>query len=232
MKNKMMKGAHLSEKKCKEMIRLFCDDLTATQIADVTGVSRVTVNNYLKLIRTHIAKYCEEHNPLYRLAGAFAFMPVHLSAVAVVMDEGLPDDMGWLYGVARHEEKLHLDLLSRQEYEWLGQLPDARGYGYTELVAEKLSRYVARVDIAGWVLGRLAGAPMRVIQESDEIDLFWSMAKGRLAKFRGLNKNTAYLHVKECEFRYNNRNEDLFKILSNIIQRKPLHFSKPAAAVE
>jgi transposase-like protein len=27
----------------------------------------------------------------------------------------------------------------------------------------------------------------------------------RIAKFRSINKNTFYLHLKECEFRYNNR---------------------------
>jgi len=56
----MLKRSHLSEKTCREIIQLFSDDLTATQIAAITNVSRVTINNYLKLIRTHIARHCEE----------------------------------------------------------------------------------------------------------------------------------------------------------------------------
>src|ERR1700733_10265895 len=63
MKNKMLKRSNLSEKKCLEIIQLFSEDLTATQIANITGVSRVTINNYLKLIRTHIAKYLEDQHP-------------------------------------------------------------------------------------------------------------------------------------------------------------------------
>ena len=35
----------------------------------------------------------------------------------------------------------------------------------------------------------------------------------RLYKFRGLSKDKFNLHLKECEFRFNNRNNDLFKIL-------------------
>ena len=31
-------------------------------------------------------------------------------------------------------------------------------------------------------------------------------AKVRLVKFRGMSKNTFYLHLKECEFRFNYRN--------------------------
>jgi transposase len=39
------------------------------------------------------------------------------------------------------------------------------------------------------------------------------LCKVRLAKFRGINRNTFYLHLKECEFRYNFRNENIYNIL-------------------
>ena len=45
---------------------------------------------------------------------------------------------------------------------------------------------------------------------------FWRYAKVRLVKFRGLSKNTFYLHLKECEFRFNYRNHDLYKMLLKI----------------
>ncbi len=231
MKNKMMKGAHLTERKCKEIIRLFCEDLTATQIADVCGVSRVTINNYLKLIRTHIAKYCEEHNPRYRMAGAFSFMPVQMSAVPVFADDGLQEDAGWLYGISRHDQKLYVDLLSRHEYEHAMGPEQAGDLSYLsrEGYGERLVHYAAVVDIAGWQMTKLSGSLPGGLQGLDDFDLFWSLAKSRLSKFRGLNRNTAYLHVKECEFRYNFRGEDLFKLLSFIIQRRPLHYSKAVA---
>ena len=63
MKNKFLKGAHLSERKFKEILKLFSEDLTATQIANISGVSRVTINSYLKKIRLQIVKYCESLQP-------------------------------------------------------------------------------------------------------------------------------------------------------------------------
>lgn len=39
----------------------------------------------------------------------------------------------------------------------------------------------------------------------------------RLAKFNGLQKEDFYLHLKESEFRFNNRNEDLYKIMLQAI---------------
>ena len=39
------------------------------------------------------------------------------------------------------------------------------------------------------------------------IENFWGVVKARLYKFKGRNKETFYLHLKECEFRFNNRHK-------------------------
>ncbi|MCY4512646.1 MAG: IS1595 family transposase, partial [Bdellovibrionales bacterium] len=44
-------------------------------------------------------------------------------------------------------------------------------------------------------------------------------------KFRGMNKETFYLHLKECEFRFNYREDDLYKLLLKMIRNKPLKSS-------
>lgn len=45
------------------------------------------------------------------------------------------------------------------------------------------------------------------------IESFWSFAKRRLAQFNGLADQTFYLHLKKSEFRFNNRNNNVYKIL-------------------
>ncbi|MFH0881957.1 MAG: IS1595 family transposase, partial [bacterium] len=54
------------------------------------------------------------------------------------------------------------------------------------------------------------------------IESFWGYAKSRLARFRGVPRNTFYLHLKECEFRFNNRREDLYQLLLKILRDNPL----------
>ena len=54
------------------------------------------------------------------------------------------------------------------------------------------------------------------------IENFWGLAKVRLSKFRGMNKETFYLHLKECEFRFNYRHENIYILLLKIIRNKPL----------
>ena len=41
------------------------------------------------------------------------------------------------------------------------------------------------------------------------IESFWGYAKIRLIKFKGMNKNMFNLHLKECEFRFNNRKQNV-----------------------
>lgn len=54
------------------------------------------------------------------------------------------------------------------------------------------------------------------------IGSFWSFAKRRLVQFNGVHKHTFYLHLKETEFRFNHRNQKLYKVLLNRLREDPL----------
>jgi transposase-like protein len=62
----------------------------------------------------------------------------------------------------------------------------------------------------------------RIQQPIDELENFWSFAKGHLAKFRGVSAGVLHLHLKECEFRFNHRNQDLAPIVLEILLKEPL----------
>lgn len=51
------------------------------------------------------------------------------------------------------------------------------------------------------------------------IEGFWSYAKERLIKHHGVSKEKFPLYLKEMEFRYNHRNEDIFPLLTQFILR-------------
>jgi transposase len=47
------------------------------------------------------------------------------------------------------------------------------------------------------------------------IEGFWSYAKERLIKYHGISKEKFLMYIKEMEWRYNNRNRDLYGLLLN-----------------
>jgi len=54
------------------------------------------------------------------------------------------------------------------------------------------------------------------------IESFWSYAKRRMAKFNGLTNKNFILHLKECEFRWNNKGNNLHHILLDLLRKNPI----------
>jgi transposase len=57
------------------------------------------------------------------------------------------------------------------------------------------------------------------------IESFWGYDKNRLVKFKGMDKSMFNLHLKECEFRFNQRGEDMYQILLKLFRNDPLKLS-------
>ena len=55
------------------------------------------------------------------------------------------------------------------------------------------------------------------------IENFWGLCKVRLGKFRGIHKHKFYLHLKECEFRYNFREKNMYLYLLDLIKNNPIN---------
>jgi len=64
MKNMYIKVSHITEPKFREIVKLFSDDLSATQIAHLTNLNRNTINRYLILFRERMVKICKKDSPL------------------------------------------------------------------------------------------------------------------------------------------------------------------------
>ncbi|MBO9152647.1 IS1595 family transposase [Chitinophaga sp. GCM10012297] len=233
MKNKFLKGAHLSERKFKEILKLFSEDLTATQIANISGVSRVTINSYLKKIRLQIVKYCESLQP-ETASGAASWQhranshhQGHDTAVAVKTDvERIIKPV--IFGIFKQDNKVFTEILPDVSRSMIQAI--ARGRSVLETVgsAERIRRFSGVVDLGQYRLYHLGNHHHEVEAGKttlDDVDGFWGLTKHRLAKFKGLNRNTAYLHLKECEFRYNYRHEELYAVLLNLLKTFPLNLS-------
>jgi transposase len=206
MKNKMLKGAHLSERKSREIVNLFCEDLTATQIAEITGVSRVTINAYLKMIRTKLAHHCDSTFPTHQLPENY------------LLSGQQPGDFPktTYYGFTRWNGLVYSAGLSDLDRDSLVQWQQP-----AHAEAGPMATIHAVADFSNWRLYRRdAGSNGRHF--SDEISGFWGLTRNRLLKFRGLNRNTLYLHIKECEYRFNNRNGNMEMSLLQMINKTPL----------
>ena len=60
MKNKYIIRSRISEKKFREILKYFAEDIEATKIANLTSISRISINKILKSIRVLMSKECEK----------------------------------------------------------------------------------------------------------------------------------------------------------------------------
>ena len=54
---------------------------------------------------------------------------------------------------------------------------------------------------------------------------FCGYAKTRIARFQGMHPTTFYLHLNECEFRFNHRRQDCCHVLLRLCRVNPLSLS-------
>ena len=221
--NKYKKRSRISDAKFRQILKLFCVDLNASQIAELTSLNRNTVNSYLRMFRLRIAEICETQSPYSgevevdeswfgarrikgkRGRGAYGKTIVFgiFKRDGMVYTEIVPDcSKKTLQGVIR----------GRVELESVIHSDGWRGYN--GLVDLGYAKHL-RVDH-----GRNEFTRGR--SHINGIEGFWGFAKSRLSRFRGMHKSTFYLHLKECEFRYNNRNKDMYELMLKEFRKEPL----------
>ena len=57
VRNRYLKRAHVSERKFRQILRLFSEDLTATRISRILTINRNTVNRYVNIIKRENSPY-------------------------------------------------------------------------------------------------------------------------------------------------------------------------------
>ena len=62
--NKYSKRSKISEAKIRQIVKLFSIDLPASQIAEITGLNRNTLNRHLNPLRERSASFCQKESSL------------------------------------------------------------------------------------------------------------------------------------------------------------------------
>jgi transposase-like protein len=194
-------------------LRLFSADLTATQIAQISSLNVNTVNRYLQLIRHKIAVECKNQA---MLSGIIEADESYFGARRVKGKRGRGAyGKTIVFGLYKLNGNVYTEIVpdcsqatlqavirGRVSVDSVINTDGWRGYnGLVDLGYEKHLRVDHHRN--EFVKGRA---------HINDIEGFWGFTKLRLARFRGLHRSTFYLHLKECEGRFNNRSCDLYKL--------------------
>jgi len=224
MKNKYIYHSHISEKKFREIIRLFVIDIEAKKIGILTNITEKTINNILLKIRERIYELAQKES--YFKEGEIEIDESYFGPKRVKGKRGRGAGMKTVvFGMKKRNGNVYTQIVKNCSAETLIPIIKENAGKECEIHSDEWKSYDGLVN-EGYK------KHYRVKHSDDEfvngkahvngIENFWGISKTRMMKSRGLKKKYFPLHLKESEFRFNHRNDDLYHLLLNEFRRNPL----------
>ena len=222
-----LKQGKISEKKVQQILKCFAQDLSATQTACIANVNRNTVNAWYKRFRIEIASYQEEQ--AQRSSGEFELDESYFGGIKkkVHAHERRKRGRGSeskipVFGIKKREDgSVYTQIIENASKKTL--LPIIKKLVHTKnsiVYTDGWKGYDGLV-FDGYKHHRVNHSKRYSNSKGTHIkgiENFWGYSKQRLAKFHGVSRKTFYLHLKECEFRYNHKS-DILKVLRRIMRK-------------
>jgi transposase-like protein len=222
--NRYYRCAKISERKTRQIIKYFALDLTANKTAELVAMTHQSVNRIFLKIRERIAEEARRASPF--------------SACQVEVDESYfgarrvkgkrgrgAGGKTKVFGIFKRNGSVYTEVVPDCSKKTLQAVIRGRVSLDAVVHSDKWRGYDGLVDVG-------YAKHLRVNHSADEfvngdshingIESFWSSAKRRLQKFNGVSEQTFYLHLKESEYRFNHRKENLFRLLIKLLERYPL----------
>ena len=225
MSNKYFFRGKISEEKFRRIVRLFCLDIEAKKSAELTNLNRSTVNNIYRKLRERIAELCEAESPFTN--GEVELDESYFGARRVrgIRGRGARGKTP-VFGMLKRGDKVYTQIVKNCSISEL--LPIIKGRTDTGAIiySDGFKSYDGLVNYGYKRHYRVKHGENEFAlghNHINGIDNFWGLCKVRLAKFRGVHRHTFYLHIKECEFRYNYRNQNLYLTLLKNLRKNKLN---------
>lgn len=222
--NRYYRCSKISERKFLRLLRHFALDVTASRTAQLTGLTRKTVTTIFLKIRERIAEECERASPF--------------SSCEVEVDESYfgarrvrgkrgrgASGKTIVFGIFKREGRVYTEVVPDCKKVTLQAIIRGRVSADAVIHSDGWRGYDGLVDVGYSKHFRVNHGSNEFVRGNSHvngIEGFWSFAKRRLQKFNGVSAETFNLHLKECEYRFNNRNRNLYRELLKLLRKNSL----------
>ena len=221
-KNRYIKRAHFSERVFRRVLRCFAEDVCSLDCAGIVGLNRNTTNRVYALLRRRVVALNDSESPFKG---------------EVEVDESYfgPRRVRGKRGRGASGKTIVFGILERGDCVYTEIVPNCTKTTLQRIIRGKVSPDTV-VHSDGWAgyngLVDIGYGHFRVDHGNNEfvrghshvngIESFWSYAKRRLAKFNGIPANLMVLFLKETEFRFNHRHQNLYLLLLRELRKNHL----------
>lgn len=222
-KNRYYNRSRIAEKKFRQIIRYFALDFSASDTARLTGISVRSVNNIFIKIRIRLAEECEKQalfvgqiekdSPYCGPEDTIQEHDPRTGCKSIIF--GLIKQNDWLYTEIISDARKHIlrrAIRGKVCFDNVIRTTGCRKYhGLVDMSASKHYRVEYRNNIFTKQKPHFNG-----------VESFWAYAKLRLSKMKGIRKEMFYFHLKETEFRFNYRRDNVYLLVLKLLREKPI----------
>ena len=200
-----------------EVLRYFALGLSANNCADELELNYKTVHRRYMIFRRKIMDYTEE--TFQKLSGELELDETYFGGKKKGKRGRGAFNKTCVFGILERNgivyTKVVEDVSAKTLMQVIEEKTEKGSVYYTDCFKsyKSLTRFGKHNRINkqhAWAKGR---------NHINGIEGFWSFAKERFHKYHGVKRNNYNLYLKELEFRFNNRNTNLFNNLINIIYK-------------
>lgn len=222
--NRYYRRAKISERKTRQIIRYFALDLTANKTALLTDITYKSIKQIYLKIRSRISEEAKRASPFTNCK--IEVDESYFGARRVRGKRGRgAGNKTIVFGIYKRNGCVYTEIVPNAARRTLQNIIRGRVSIDSIIHSDGWRGYNGLVDVG-------YSKHFRVNHSDDVfaigdihingIESFWSYAKRRLQKFNGVPPKTFHLHLKECEYRFNHRNENLELLLLKLLERYPL----------
>lgn len=223
LKNRYIHYAHISEGKFRAVLKLFCADVPALTSAGLTGLSvQATQRLYDKLRLRILELAVEEARPF---AGEVEVDESYFGARRVRGKRGRgASGKTPVIGLLKRGGKVFTAIVENCSRQELMPIVKGQVLSQSTVYTDGWKSYDGLV-LGGYKHHRIHHHRNQFARGKNHvngIESFWSFTKLRLAKLRGIRHEYFILHLKESEWRFNHRHDNLYRLLLKILRSHPL----------
>jgi len=193
-----LKNAKIQEETLKKICYCFVEDYTAIQTANKLSLSRQTINNYYKILRTLLICKQEE------LIDSIQRSSVCNNSFSIKYLKITKN----IYFLLQCNEKI---FILNEDSQFLPKLEKFIEIEIKELLLNKSKNNCAQV------LFNQKEEKYLITKLYKTVNPMQDFMDQRLKKFRGLNKKNIEIHLKESQFRYNYSSTYLYETLISLL---------------
>ncbi len=222
-KNKYVFHGRISEDKFRELTKLFALDIDAERVSILANLNRNTVNRYFMKFRERITQICDRDSPFPK--GEFEVDESYFGPGRVKGRRGRGAGKKTpVFGILKRGGKVYTEIVPDCARDTLVKIIRGKVGLESIIHSDSWHSYDGLVDMGYEKHFRVNHGNNEFALKSNHIngiESFWSYAKRRLGKFHGVGKHTFHLHLKECQWRFNLKNDDIYTILLKEFRGSP-----------